>query len=200
MFLTFDTETTGKPLRGIPPWAAGQPFIVQLCAELSKDDGTPVSSFNCLIKPEGWKISDEAFGVHGISQDACEKVGVPIKTALSMLRWMMRPAFRYVAHSAEFDLDRIEAEIHRQNIVWDLDRRPAFCTKIGMMDVCKLPHTNGRKWAGQEFKWPSLQEAHTHCFGAEFAGAHGAIADVQACKRVFLWMRENKLVKNDLTE
>ena len=153
-----------------------------------------------MIKPEGWTISDEAFAVHGIHQDACEKVGVPIKTALSMLRWMMRPARRYVAHSADFDLDRIEAEIHRQGIVWDLDRRSAFCTKEAMTPVCKIPHTNGRHWTGQEFKWPSLQEAHTHCFGSEFDGAHNAIADVQACKRVFLWMREKNLVNNDLTE
>ncbi len=48
-----------------------------------------------------------------------------------------------------------------------------------MTPVCKLPHAPG-KWRGaQEFKWPSLQQAHVTATGAEFDGAHAFIQKVE---------------------
>lgn len=197
MFLFFDTETTGKPIRGVPPWAEGQPRIVQLCALLCDEDGADVNLFAAIIKPDGWTIPDEVAALHGITQAQAERVGVPIKTALSMFRWMAAPAKKLIAHSAEFDMDRVNGELHLAGIdekVFSVWKQDLFCTKLAMMDVCRLEFKERKSWSKQEFRWPSLEEAHIHAFGEKFAGAHNAFSDVFACKRVFFWMRGKGMI------
>lgn len=198
MFLFFDTETTGKPIRGVPPWADGQPRIVQLCALLCDDAGEDIQMFSAIIKPEGWTIPQEVTdNCHGISQELAERIGVPIKTALSMFRWMAARATKLVAHSADFDMDRVNGELYLAGInemTFAVFPDQLFCTKLAMMDVCRLEFVEKKSWSKQEFRWPSLVEAHTHAFGEEFKGAHNALHDVYACKRVFFWMREKGMI------
>ncbi len=197
MVLFFDVECNALPQRGIPEWAEGQPHIVQLCALLCEEDGSDRNLFSAVIKPEGWKISDENAKVHGITQEIAERTGIPIKTALSTFRWFAQAARVYVAHSAEFDTDRINAELHWAGVrdKWEIEKQRTYCTKLGMMPVCRLPFDQKKAWSKQEFKWPSLEEAHTHAFGSKFDGAHNAFHDTFACKRVFFWMTENGHVK-----
>lgn len=198
MILFFDTETNSKPLQGIPEWAEGQPRIVQLAAMLTDENGKEINSMSLVIRPDGWIIPEQLTEIHGISQHFAEHVGVPIKSALSAFRFMARPAMRYVAHSVEFDRDRVNAEMTWAGVreKWEVDSQLCFCTKNGMTDVCKIPFPNGaRRWGTQSHKWPTLDEAHRHCFGTPVENAHDALADVRACARVFFWMREQGLVK-----
>lgn len=51
--------------------------------------------------------------------------------------------------------------------------------------VCNIPGRYGKA------KWPKLQEAHTYLLGKPFDGAHGAMADTEACRRVF-WALKNR--------
>ena len=51
-------------------------------------------------------------------------------------------------------------------------------SKSGAKSSKKAPGKRG-------YKWPTLQEAFTHFTGAPFVGAHGAMADAQACREVY---------------
>jgi hypothetical protein len=60
---------------------------------------------------------------------------------------------------------------------------PTFCTMLSSVEVCRLPGRYG------DYKWPRLAELHQHLFGADFAGAHDAAADVMACLRCYFALR-----------
>jgi hypothetical protein len=54
---------------------------------------------------------------------------------------------------------------------------------VSSTHYCRIPGRYG-------FKWPKLDELHTKLFGSAFAGAHSALADVNACARCYFRLRE----------
>jgi len=188
MKLFFDTETTGKAEFRLPPDDPSQPRIVQLGALLTDDSGMELSSLNLIIKPDGWTVPKEASDIHGITNEVAEKIGVPIRYALRVFRLLWNASDTVVAHNSDFDLLLIEGEFFRHaggQTSWG-EPRDTFCTMRAMTPICKLPGNYGK------YKWPKLQEAHVHCFGKEFDGAHDAMADVRACAEVYFWLQSQK--------
>lgn len=179
MKLFFDTETTGmidfKADRNAPR-------IVQLAALLTDDGGEEVASVSVIIKPDGWKVSDEAAAIHGITTERASFCGVPESAALHLFDSLLLCADTACAHNFSFDHAMMSrgSEI-RFNVL--LQRK--FCTMMAMTPVCQLPG----KYSGQ-YKWPKLQEAFKHAFGKEFEGAHDAMADVRACAAVYFWLQK----------
>ena len=81
--------------------------------------------------------------------------------------------------------------LHRHYNAEDADgwaqRPPAYCTMRASQDLSKLAPTaamaaSGRLWN----KPPKLGEAYQHFFGEDLSGAHDALVDVVACKRIYL--------------
>lgn len=183
--LVFDTETTGKSVKG--GQLAQQPYIVQIAAVLF-DERRPIAHFSAVTVPEfrGERapIPQEASNIHGITDELVDRVGVSYKVALPVFNNLAKRADRLVAHNIEFDdllvraaYSRIAAE---QQVLWDL---PKVCTMQSSETVLKLPGKYG-------YKWPSLLEAHQFFTGEGFDGAHDAMVDVLACSRV-LWALED---------
>lgn len=90
-----------------------------------------------------------------------------------------------VAHNIDFDLFIMDGEFYRAagGIKSWGKVNETFCTMKAMTQICKLPG----KYS--DFKWPKLQEAHKHAFGAEFDGTHDALADMRACARIYFWLQ-----------
>jgi DNA polymerase III epsilon subunit-like protein len=61
-----------------------------------------------------------------------------------------------------------------------------YCTMKETTNICKLPGNYGK------FKWPKLTEAHQHFFGIPVEGAHDAMTDVRACKRIFFEIKKHE--------
>jgi DNA polymerase-3 subunit epsilon len=187
MILALDTETTGKADFNSGYRAEHQPRIVQLAAILLDDKLEEVMSLNCVVRPEGWDIPEEASAIHGITTEFADKVGVSIKTVLSFLGQMKRSAEIYVAHNIDFDRLIVLSEFYRAfGDGAEIPEGRCFCTMKAMVGHCKLPGNYG------DYKWPKLTEAYRHAFGSEFEGAHDALADVRACVRVFQWIQSQK--------
>jgi DNA polymerase-3 subunit epsilon len=181
MILFFDTETTGKADMRSSPDAAHQPRIVQLAALLTDDKGEEKASINLIIKPDGFTIPVEASAIHGITTEIALLFGVEEIAALHVFDQLLMRSRLAVAHNIDFDgfmLSR-KSRIRQERLF-----RSWFCTMKATTDVCQLPGPYG-------FKWPKLQEAHQHCFGKPFDGAHDALADVRACKAVYFWLLAN---------
>jgi DNA polymerase-3 subunit epsilon len=193
MILFFDTETTGFVNERAPVDDPSQPYIVQLAAQLCEDDGKPVAGFSLIVDPGismGVFIPERASAVHGITNEIAVQFGVSSESALGLFTHLYQRATIVVARNIKFDKGVIEAAISRYyKRVMPL-RKPLFCTMEAATPVVNLPPTDRMIAAGfDKPKPPKLEECINHFFGEDLAGAHDAMVDVQACRRVYFHLK-----------
>ena len=101
---------------------------------------------------------------------------------------MFEQASVLVAHNLQYDWLVIRRAFKDGNLPPPANRNEIkrYCTKDATTDICRIP----TRWGA--FKWPTLMEAHVKLFGEEFSGAHGALADVEACARVYFHINQVK--------
>lgn len=193
MYLFFDTETTGLPAKGQynNPAHPATPKLVELGAILYDKDFEKVAEQNVIIKPYyPGGIPVGASSVHGITTERAEAEGVELLDALTTFLALCKDAGELIAHNFQYDwliLSRVFIDAKHGSRV-DLPK-VGRCTKELTTNICRIP----TKWG--TFKWPTLQEAHKHFFGVEFDGAHSALADVEACARIFFHMKTKGLIR-----
>lgn len=100
------------------------------------------------------------------------------------------PADTVCAHNIKFDRGVIEAAIARHyGRVLPL-RKPLFCTMEAATPVVNLPPTERMRAAGfNKPKPPKLEECIRHFFNEDLDGAHDAMIDVAACRRVYFHLK-----------
>lgn len=187
--LFFDTETTGFFQDRLPVDHPDQPYIVQLAAQLCEDDGKPIAGFSFIVDP-GVSIPERASAVHGITDERAVQFGVSAEYALSAFTHLYQRADLVVAHNIKFDRGVIEAAISRHYKKVMPLRKSLFCTMEAATPIINLPPTERMKAAGfDKPKPPKLEECIRHFFDEDFDDAHDAMADVVACRRVYLHLK-----------
>ncbi|MEM7483846.1 MAG: DNA polymerase III subunit alpha [Bacteroidota bacterium] len=190
MYLIFDTETTGLPKRWDAPITDTDnwPRCIQIAWQLHDDMGKCIEHQDYLVEPEGFNIPYEAEQIHGISTALAEQEGVPLNEVLERFNDALSKAKFVVGQNVGFDVNIMGAEFHRENVQNPLQELPVLdtCTET-TAELCKIPGGRGGK-----FKLPTLTELHEHLFGAPFAEAHNATADVEATTRCFLELIRKK--------
>lgn len=193
MILFFDTETTGFFQDRLPVDHPDQPYIVQLAAQLCEDDGAPLAGFCFIVDPgigNGVDIPERAAQVHGITNERAVQFGMSAEFALSAFTHLYQRADLVCAHNIKFDRGVIEAAISRHYKKVMPLRKPLFCTMEAATPIINLPPTEKMKAVGfDKPKPPKLEECIRHFFGEELDGAHDAMVDVTACRRVYLHLR-----------
>jgi len=189
-YLFFDTETIGLPhdYEAPPTDTANWPRMVQLSWILTDNQGNVLSSYDFIIRPEGFVIPDEAASIHGITTEKALAEGVPLDSVLSVFCGSLDSAEYIVGHNISFDIHVVAAEMIRRGLDDRVSSMKAYCTMIAGTDYCKLPGYYGH------YKWPKLQELHKKLFGSEFDNAHNSAADVEATCKCFWEMRRRKLI------
>lgn len=188
MILFFDTETTGFFQDRLPVDHPDQPYIVQLAAQLCEDGGGPVSGFSFIVNPGIGVVTipDRASAVHGITNERAAQFGVSLEFALSAFTHLYQRANLVCAHNIKFDRGVIETAISRHYKKVMPLRKPLFCTMEAATPVINLPPTERMIAAGfDKPKPPKLEECIRHFFNEDLEGAHDAMADVIACRRVY---------------
>ncbi|RNC91958.1 MAG: DNA polymerase III subunit alpha [Allomuricauda sp.] len=184
MYLIFDTETTGLPKRWDAPITDTEnwPRCVQLAWQLHDELGNLVEQQEFLIKPEGFNIPYESEQIHGISTALAEQEGVLLAEVLDAFNEALAQTKFVVGQNVDFDIKVMGCEFHREGVENPLQTLPVLdtCTEA-TAELCQIPGGRGGK-----FKLPTLTELHQHLFGAPFAEAHNASADVEATTRCFL--------------
>lgn len=192
-YLIFDTETTGFPSKEKSHDDPAQARVMQLAWLQLDDKLNEIGCFNSLIRiSDRLIVSDGAIGAHGITPEHARKYGAPMDEVLCLWNRKMQESELVVCHNTAFDLqlNDIENAVHGYDN--PLLKQPSFCTMRTLTPMCQLPHKNGRKSIfGQQYKWPTLQEAHEFCYGERFDDAHDALADIRATARVFRWLVHN---------
>lgn len=200
MILFFDTETTGLVDYRMPESHEWQPHLVQLAMLLTEDDGTEVSSVSIVVDP-GVDIPLAASSVHGITTDKAKRCGLSAPVAVAIFERMLRKASIVVAHNIKFDCLVMITQWARHSLTTiPLNRvfgdKKKICTMEAALQIVNLPPTERMLAAGIEKpKPPKLSECIQHFFGEELEGAHDALVDVHACKRVYFKLQEQGHIK-----
>lgn len=192
MILFFDTETTGFFQDRLPIDHPDQPYIVQLAAELVDDEGAPVAGFSFIVDPGIGEISipERASTVHGITDERAARFGVSAEFALSAFTHLYQRADLVCAHNIKFDRGVIEAAISRHYRKVMPLRKALFCTMEAATPILNLPPTERMKAVGfDKTKPPKLEECIRYFFNEELDGAHDAMVDVRACRRVYFHLK-----------
>jgi len=189
MILFFDTETTGFYDKKLPADHASQPHIVQLAMCLTEDDGKERLSASLVIDCP-FNIPIQASSVHGIDRDVSGAFGVDLEMAIDLFRHFYMRADLIVCHNVAFDLPVMASEIGRfQKRLVALDK-PTFCTMEASAPIVNLPPTERMIAAGfNKPKAPKLEECVRHFFDEALDGAHDAMIDVAACRRVYFHLQ-----------
>lgn len=184
-----DVETTGFYRSSLPPEHPSQPHIVQLAALLCSDEGRDIASFSFIVEP-GIEISEEVSKIHGITTAMARKFGMGIGSAISIFMHLYEDADLLVAHNIKFDAQVLESAIVRGHRGCNLLKAQKFCTMEAATPIINMPPTERMKAAGfNKPKAPKLCECIKHFFGEELDGAHDAMVDVIACKRIYFHMK-----------
>lgn len=190
MYLFFDTETTGLPKNPKAPASDTDnwPRLVQVAWLVYDRYGMEIDGKNFIIQPDGFSIPRPAAKVHGISTRRAKKEGIPVALVLEQFNEAVEKASQLVAHNMRFDEKIMGAEFIRAGIPTQFFRKKRFCTMLNSVGYCAIPGKRGG------YKWPRLEELHTHLFGENFAGAHDAMADIQATARCYWKLRDKALI------
>lgn len=182
--LFFDTETTGFKSANYTP------SLVQLGALLQNvESGRVLAELNVIVSNPGVDIPTGASDVHGITTDMMNSFGMYKKNVDALFMEMMEAADLLVAHNIKYDLGIIRDNLELSSR--QIDALSTYCTMENSKDICKLPPTDRQRAYGfTGFKVPKLNEAYKHFFGEEFDGAHDAMADVRACRDIYLKLQE----------
>ena len=189
-YLFFDTETTGLPRDYEAPASdtLNWPRMVQLSWILTDSQGNVLSVHDCIVRPDGFEIPEQAASIHGISTERAMREGAPLDSVLTVFLQTLDSAEYIVGHNISFDIHVVDSEFVRRGVDASLARMKAYCTMLAGTDYCKLPGNYGH------YKWPKLQELHKKLFGTEFDDAHNSAADVDATCKCFWEMRRRKLM------
>ncbi len=183
MFLIFDTETTGLPLRDDAPLTDFEnwPRAVQISWQLHDLEGKLVEVKDFVIKPDGFDIPFNAARVHGITTEVAEHYGVPLEEAMAEFSEAVKKSKYLVGHNIQFDINILGCEYLRLGEDNQLEGIANIDTSKETTNYCQLP---GGKGGG--YKYPKLEELYRKLFNEGFAEAHNAAADVEATTRAFL--------------
>ena len=177
--LFFDTETDGMLRFRDADDHPDQPRLLQIAMILA-DEEKVWAEVSLLVHAER-PVPDEVFKIHGISEELSKRYGVVPQLAAAMFNNLARTADQIVCHNVDFDIRIMKAQFARmKRDVSDWNSKPTVCTMKQSTAILKLPGTRGC------FKWPRLQEAFCALVDpAGFEGAHDALADVRACRKVY---------------
>ncbi len=188
MYLFFDTETVGKPLRyGLPDsHIENWPRVVQVAWLRYNERRELLSQGNMIVKPDGFVIPPDATAKHGITTEYALEHGVPLDVVLDTFRPEFEAAQYIITHNNDFDRPVMGAEYVRKGRSLPFGEQHTWiCTMRSTVTFCALPSPYGNR-----HKFPTLQELHKKLFGHEFENAHDAAPDVAADARCFFELKD----------
>jgi DNA polymerase III epsilon subunit-like protein len=182
-YIAFDFETSGLPegrrnveitqetLKNFDSCRA-----VSLSAARFSSRGRLIDTFDAIIYPNDFLISEKSIEVHGITQDYAEKNGRPFTEVFTdFVKFIGPRTTTLVAHNAQFDTSVLRSEMIRHNLNLSLLDNINF--------VCTM------KLYKERFLKPiKLGELYKDIFGEEFENAHNSLADCIACGRVYPYL------------
>lgn len=177
-YIAFDFETSGLPKgrKPVTPDTVDQYDTcraVSLSAARFSSRGRLVNTFDAMILPTDFTISEGSQAIHGISQEQALKLGRPFPQVFEDFMTFIGPRTKtLVAHNAKFDEAVLRSEIIRHGL--NLTRLDDFNIK------CTL-----ELYRERFLKPIKLSVLYNEIYGVDFENAHNSLADCIACGKVY---------------
>ena len=179
-YVAFDFETSGLPQgrRNVPvSLDTIQSYdtcrAVSLSAARFSSRGRLINTFDAMILPTDFTISEGSQAVHGISQEQAIKVGRPFSQVFNDFMTFIGPRTKtLVAHNAKFDEAVLRSEMIRHGL--DLTLLDDFNFQ------CTL-----ELYRARFLKPIRLAVLYNEIYGVDFENAHNSLADCIACGKVY---------------
>lgn len=187
MLLFIDTETTGLPKKQSPSdETSNWPRLVEVAWIECQENGTVVSEYNQIIKPDGFEIPKHSSAIHGISTEKALKNGIQLREVLMQLNEVLDRCSLLIGHNVEFDAKIIETEFLRTGLLkehYPNFSRRQVCTMKSTTKFCRIQSGHGR------FKYPKLSELYEKLFGEFYDRNHSALDDAHACMNCYFELK-----------
>lgn len=180
-YIAMDFETSGLP-KGRKPVTHDTVNQYDTCRAVSlsaarfSSRGRLIDTFDKIVYPDGFQISQGSIDIHGITQDQAEREGQSFtEIFVEFMRFIGSRTSMVIAHNLKFDLNVLRSEMLRNNIdLSNIDHLTFGCTLELYRDRFLKPI--------------KLGVLYNEIFGEEFENAHNSLADCIACGRVYPYL------------
>ena len=182
-YIAFDFETSGLPegrrnvevtpetLKNFDSCRA-----VSLSASRFSHRGRLLDTFDAIVIPTGFTISQKSIEIHGITQERANREGRPFTDVfVDFMKFIGPRSKTMVAHNAQFDVSVLRSEMLRHKIDTELIKDLNF--------RCTL-----QLYKERYLKPIRLGVLYRDIFGEDFEDAHNSLADCIACGRVYPYL------------
>lgn len=182
-YVAFDFETSGLPegrrnvevtpetLKNFDSCRA-----VSLSAARFSSRGRLIDTFDAIVYPTDFQISEKSIEVHGITQEHAMLQGRPfVEVFVDFIKFIGPRTTMLIAHNAQFDKSVLRSEMIRHNLNLSLLDRFDF--------VCTM-----KLYKDRFFEPIKLGVLYNNIFGEDFENAHNSLADCIACGRVYPYL------------
>lgn len=182
MFLIFDCSPVSRPLDYKAPFTDTNawPRLIHLTWILLDAKLQLMEDFDCIVKPEGWEVTEEILKYAHLDQEDIDRKGGDVDDILDKFHAACEKANYVLAHNIKFNESIIAAECMRRVKNIELFKKDKFCLMQEGTYFCKLPAKGGG------YKWPTLNELHVTLFQKGYTPTNNARADVIAAARCFI--------------
>ena len=177
-YIAFDFETSGLPVgrRLVTPETVKQYDTcraVSLSAARFSSRGRLIDTFDAMVYPDNFQISQGSIDIHGITQEKAMREGRPfLEVFTDFMKFIGRHTKTLVAHNAKFDTSVLKSEMIRYNL------------NLSLLDELNFRCT--LELYRERFLKPiRLGVLYENIFGEQFENAHNSLADCIACGRVY---------------
>jgi len=186
--LFVDTETTGLPINRHASiyFTSNWPRLVEIAWIECFENGSVVSEYNRIIKPDSYEIPLSASAIHGITTERAIQEGVPIESVLRGFHNSLINSSFIVGHNIDFDAKVILAEYIRAGLIQShlqFLMKKKICTMISTKNFCRIRTGHGY------YKYPKLSELHSKLFGKTLRGKHSALQDARMCMKCYFELK-----------
>lgn len=177
-----DTETNGLPIykdadgAPIPADDPRQPRLASLSMCLVNSDGE-FEQLDFYVKPDGWKMTEEATAVNGLTDEYLMLHGRPVVEVLEAYSGAIKAGHAVASFGAQFDCKIMRGELRRAGMPDLFEETPNVCLMRASMGL-GIQKANGKKG------WPGLADVCRH-FKIEPTGQHQAEIDARAAVAIF---------------
>lgn len=189
-----DTETTSVPKRWDLPYSetGNWPSVVQVSWVICSEDGKEIKVEDRYIFEEDLVISEESFGIHGITEEFLRSRGKNRKEVLTALSEdIMKYKPLIVGHFIEFDLHILAADFLRAGLAIPFEDSRFYCTMLKSRQYI----------SGISSTYMRLPELYRYLLNETAEPSHNARIDAEMTARCFFEIgRRNQLPEKDLEE
>ncbi|MBK8620912.1 MAG: hypothetical protein IPN79_03915 [Saprospiraceae bacterium] len=186
MYLIFDATPITKPTNYQALFSDTQvwPRMIHLSWILLNEELKPIEDFDCIVKPEGFKITPAINKYAQLEEGEVDRRGIDLGPVLDQFAETVEKAQYIFAHNLNANENIVAAEFVRHKRSINFFKKKRFCLMEEGTYYCKIPNKAGG------YKWPTLNELHAFCFQKGYSPGNNARADVIAAARCFIKMKK----------